>query len=128
MSHATGSIRCAACQFEFSTDNELTECPGCGATIYQAKVVETIEAYDGHKALGVRAGMSRTKGWFVRSESIPKPQVSRGGAMARVDRVYDRDNDRYKEKVVDCKTGELIHEDEEKLSEHRGHGSDKPNK
>ena len=48
--------------------------------------------------------------------------------MARVDRVYDRDNDRYKEKVVDCKTGELIHEDEEKLSEHRGHGSDKPNK
>jgi hypothetical protein len=38
------------------------------------------------------------------------------------------DNDGYKEKVVDCETGELIYEAEEKLSEHKGHGSDKRNK
>jgi hypothetical protein len=72
--------------------------------------------------------MSRTKGWFFRSQSIPTPQASRGGAIARVDRVYDRDNDGYKEKVVDCETGELIYETEKKLSEHKGHGSDKRNK
>jgi len=41
------------------------------------------------------------------------------------ERVIDRDNDVYKEKVVDPKTGETIHHCEEKLSEHYGHGSDK---
>jgi hypothetical protein len=45
--------------------------------------------------------------------------------MARVDRVYDRVGDRYKEKVVDCETGEVIHKTEEKLTDHKGHGSDK---
>lgn len=69
-------------------------------------------------------GMSRTKGWYIRTESIPTPQASRDGAMARVDRVYDRTGDRYKEKVVDCQTGEVIHQTEERLTDHKGHGSD----
>jgi hypothetical protein len=89
MSYAAGSIRCA-CGFEFRSDNEQTQCPNCGATIYQDTLSESIRVYDGNKALGVRAGMSRTKGWFLRSQSIPTPQACRGGAMARVDRVYDR--------------------------------------
>jgi hypothetical protein len=62
----------------------------------------------------MHAGQSRSKA-FIRSQSIPTPQVSRGGAMARVDRVWDRDNDVYKEKVVDCETGEVIFETEGKL-------------
>jgi hypothetical protein len=44
-----------------------------------------------------------------------------------VERVYliDRGNDRYFEKVSDYETGELIHHDEEPLSEHIGRGSAK---
>jgi hypothetical protein len=126
MTHAAGSIRCA-CGFEFHSDNEQAQCPSCSATIYQATLIESIRAYDGNKVLGTHAGMSRSKA-FIRSQSIPTPQASRGGAMARVDRVFDRDNDVYKERVVDCETGELIYEAEGKLSTHTGHGSDKRNK
>jgi hypothetical protein len=44
-----------------------------------------------------------------------------------VERVYiiDRGNDRYFEKVTDYETGELIHHNEERLSEHIEHGSAK---
>ena len=42
------------------------------------------------------------------------------------ERVIDKDNDHYREIVTDPETGEVIHECEEKLSDHFGHGSDKP--
>ena len=41
------------------------------------------------------------------------------------DRLIDRRNDRYREKVVDSDTGKIIHETVEPLSQHRGHGSAK---
>jgi hypothetical protein len=40
-------------------------------------------------------------------------------------RVIDKENDFYKEEVIDPSTGEVIHHCEEKLSEHFGHGSAK---
>ncbi|MGZ8982707.1 MAG: hypothetical protein ACXW11_01975 [Methylotenera sp.] len=40
-------------------------------------------------------------------------------------RLIDRGNDRYFEKVTDYESGELIHHDEEPLSEHNGHGTAK---
>ena len=109
MSDATGSIRCT-CGFEFRSDDEQTQCPNCNATIYQDTIINSVKAYDGNKARGMHLGQSRSKA-FIRSELIPTPQASRGGAMARVDRVWDRDNDVYKETVIDCETNELIHED-----------------
>jgi hypothetical protein len=121
----SGSIRCS-CGFEFRSDSEQAQCPNCSATISQVALGETIMAYDGNKALGMHPGQSRSKA-FIRSQSIPTPQASRGGAMARVDRVFDRDNNVYKEEVVDCETGEVIHKAEGKLSDHTGHGSDKLN-
>jgi hypothetical protein len=88
-------------------------------------IVESIKAYDGYKARAVRGGMSLTKGSYLCSESIPRPQASHGGATARVNRVYDRAGDSYKEKVVDCETGEVIHKTEENLTDHKGHGPNK---
>lgn len=37
----------------------------------------------------------------------------------------DREADRYTERLVDGETGEVIHDVDEPLSEHRGHGSAK---
>ena len=115
MSNTGSPIRCAACEFESESDEEQAQCPNCNAAIYQVTVDESVKVCDGYKARVVTGGMSRTKGCYIRSESFPTPQASRGGAMARVDRVYDRVRDCYKEKVVDCETGEVIHEVEEKL-------------
>ena len=43
----------------------------------------------------------------------------------KLERHIDRDNDHYHEKVTDPETGEIIHESDEPLSEHQGHGSAK---
>jgi hypothetical protein len=77
------------------------------------------------KATGFKAGLSRTKGWFKKVFVGLVPQRSRDGALARVERVSERAShgDRYHEKVTMKDTGEVIHECNEPLSEHRGHGS-----
>lgn len=40
-----------------------------------------------------------------------------------LNRIFNRDKDEYSETVTDPDTGEVIHECEEPLSQHRGHGS-----
>jgi hypothetical protein len=47
------------------------------------------------------------------------------GDWVEKERVIDRNNNRYTEVVKDKATGEILHQTEEPLSEHRGHGSDK---
>lgn len=47
------------------------------------------------------------------------------GKWYKKDRVIDKDNDHYKEVFIDPETGEINHECEEPLSEHRNHGSAK---
>jgi len=46
----------------------------------------------------------------------------------RLERVIDRDNNIYKEVVVDPTTGEEIYKCDEHLSQHVGHGDDIKNK
>ena len=43
-------------------------------------------------------------------------------------RVIDRDNDKYFERITDYQSSEVIHECEEPLSQHIGHGSDTSNR
>ena len=45
--------------------------------------------------------------------------------LVRHERLIDRKNDRYFELVEDPDTDEVVHRCEEKLSDHRGHGSAK---
>jgi len=50
------------------------------------------------------------------------------GKWVRKEMHIDRENNRYKEKVIDPLTQEVIHICDEPLSEHRGHGSAKYSK
>ena len=45
-----------------------------------------------------------------------------------LERVFNRENDKYKEIVIDPITGNIIHYCEEPLSKHQGHGSAKKRK
>lgn len=95
--------------------------------------------------LNIHLGISENIGILIKDRldgkvvdpSLPKKKRVRKEFMVGADkrrsdgewmdkeRVIDRDNDYYKEKVVDPNTGELIHHCEEKLTDHWGHGSDK---
>lgn len=48
------------------------------------------------------------------------------GRWMQKERIIDRDRDLYKEVVVDPKDGTIVHQNEEPLSDHFGHGSAKP--
>lgn len=61
---------------------------------------------------------------FREAFDIPKTQRSTG-APTRHERLIDRDNDRYVERVVEEGTGRVLHETDHPLSEHRGHGTDR---
>jgi hypothetical protein len=48
------------------------------------------------------------------------------GRWMRKERIIDRDRDFYKEVVIDPTDGTVVHQNEEPLSDHFGHGSAKP--
>jgi hypothetical protein len=64
---------------------------------------------------------------YVETLSMPSHSRSRGKVVHH-ERLIDRDNNQYEEKVTDYETGEVIHRQVEPLSEHRGHGSARPKK
>lgn len=57
----------------------------------------------------------------------PSPS-HRFGKPVNHERLIDRANDRYFEKVSNYETGEVIHHADEPLSKHQGHGSAKKGK
>lgn len=73
----------------------------------------------GFAAWPVRA-WSRRRRWIIFGT-----QVDATGRRVNRHDEYDRDADRRRELIVDADTGEVIHEYDRPLSQHRGHGSDK---
>lgn len=59
---------------------------------------------------------------FVEDMGIPSYSAARGKVVHR-ERLIDRENDLYSERITDYETSEVIHEDRSKLSQHVGHGS-----
>ncbi len=136
MSEASSEqVRCGTCGLELdektgTEKNQRAPCPKCGSTV-RSHAVEMrvgLRILTGLKATGLRGGMSRTKGWFMRTFSGQVPQRNRDNAIANVERTFDRDGDRYIEKVTLRDSGEVIHSTNEPLSKHRGHGSDRQKK
>jgi len=66
-------------------------------------------------------GVNRPRIEFVEGDDLHRDF----GRWMKLSRQIDRENDRYRETVVDPKTGRVVHECDEPLSEHRGHGSAK---
>jgi hypothetical protein len=133
MTTTAGPSQCADCNKVLGEEfclpgTERLPCPNCGSMgrRYALEVGVTNQILPSLHAEGRRAGMSRGKGWFKRIRMALVAQVSRGGAIAQHERIIDRDNDRYTETVTIRDTGKIVHHWDEPLSEHRGHGSDKP--
>jgi len=108
-------------------DPDRLPCPVCGATErrFEVSVHAKATILETLNMLGVRAGKSKTKGWFIRTRTATVRQHNRGDELALHERAFDRENDRYFEKVTMLDTGEIVHYCDEPLSEHCGHGADK---
>jgi len=124
------TTKCANCGAQVDPSGDTPEhrvsCGKCGSTKrnYYVSIAETLVARDG---LGVKAKRPGDKRPYVEDLAVPEYSRSRGKVVHR-QRVIDRDNDRYFEKVTDYETGDVIHHCEEPLSQHQGHGTAKPKK
>jgi hypothetical protein len=76
---------------------------------------------------GIKAGLSKTKGWFQRIFTATNV-LQAGGTTADVSSSMKRKRfgNWYSEKVVDSVASAVIHECEEPLDVHLEHGSNKP--
>jgi hypothetical protein len=103
-------------------------CPGCGSLRRSVKVYahDEVTFLDDlsslrHKRPGFKSG-GRSR--LVQEQSSVR-QMSSDGVVRTVRRVVDRGRDWYEETVLNP-DGSLHHQQAHRLSEHRGHGSDKP--
>ena len=127
VSHYSDSAECSDCGQPLvseATEAEVREpCPSCGSTrqTINVSIVESVVARDGLALKAKRPGQKKP---YVETISMPS-HSRRTGKVVHRERLIDRDNNRYEEKVTDYETGEIIHHQAEPLSEHVGHGSAK---
>jgi len=125
MANIQETTECADCgatiDSSADTPQERIPCAICGSTrrIYHVSITETLTIWDGFGMKAKRPGEKRP---YVEDLSIPSFSHSKDKLVHR-QRVIDRDNDKYLEKVTDYETGDVIHHCEEPLSKHQGHGS-----
>ena len=127
MTEILESTKCADCGASIVHDADASgtriPCVVCGSMkrIYNVSITEKIIARDGYGLKAKRLGKKKP---YVEDLSIPDYSYSREKYVHK-QRVIDRDNDHYFEKVTDYETGEVVHHCEEPLSQHQGHGDAK---
>jgi hypothetical protein len=95
-------------------------CKGCGVKLHPISGSGNVL-----RGSAWRNGMSKTKGLLFKQQITFGSQRNRGDVPVRHERLIDRQNNRYSEKVTARDTGEVIHHCDEPLTDHTGHGSDK---
>jgi hypothetical protein len=103
-------------------------CPKCGSLsrLVTLEIATTATVYLALKAKA-RHGQPGQVRPFLILKSITEI-FRKTGERTHREKIEDRDNDRYRERVVSLESGKVLHECDEPLSEHRGHGSAKKTK
>ena len=126
------TVKCSKCGNVFSPEvassKEEIACPRCGATEKDIAVFN-----QDHVPLHDRT-RGKVKDQTMSGKDNPRVDFIAGDDLRRKDnkwmkksRTIDKDNDLYKETVIDPETNEVVHHCEESLSVHQGHGSEKSN-
>jgi DNA-directed RNA polymerase subunit RPC12/RpoP len=122
------STKCGECGKPLSEAPSIaveqrTACPSCGSTVraFSVTTSSTIEIYGQLRLKGRRASRGRP---FI-EQTVGSDLHRKTGIWMKLDRVIDRARDWYRERVTNLKTGEVVHECEEPLSQHQWHGTAK---
>ena len=133
MTEVSGTIKCSNCgenmPSEWISSSNVKICPNCGSTNQdiQIEISEKMSIYECLEGILDDAGLpSNRQRKKTRTEFRTGHDWSnRLQKMVHKERLIDRRNDIYRELVTDPATGEVIHECEEPLSQHTGHGDAK---
>ena len=122
-------MSCAKCKRPLPDDvlsQARAPCPDCGALSrsYLETLTDGIAFYDGHRVRAKNLALPSAKKLRFDTYSSVEPS-HKYGKLVRVHRTIDPDKDWYSEKVIDLQSGEILHECEEPLSQHVGHGTAK---
>ena len=119
----TRRVACGECGISLESA-AATNCPGCGST----SVIVDIVASDDTSIRVLDAVRLKQRDSSLSSKKNPIREVRAGlrqdhsGRVVQEHRVIDKRNNTYSEHIVDAATGETIHQCEERLSDHQGHG------
>ena len=126
MTVSIGPVQCGICgaELEESPHADPTTrkpCPACGSLARRFGVLAESRAVIRSK-LGYKARHAGGGKPFV--EGLQGADLHRKtGVWMHLTRIIDRARNWYHERVVNPKTGEVVHECSEALTEHRGHGA-----
>jgi len=121
--------KCRACgiEFEIKLGSLAILCPNCKSEQIQVTMKLTEELPILHDRLDLKVKDSRYSGKHkLRKHIISGSEIRRDdNKWMEKNRLIDKDQDLYMEKVTDSQTGEIVHECNEPLSKHWNHGSAK---
>lgn len=128
MSPASTTVKCGKCGTQLDEDTStstetLLPCPACNSltraidvTVHDSVTIREKLGLKGRHADGGKPFIEQVHGADLHRDT---------GTWRYLDRIIDRENDKYYEVVKDPETGEILHECQEPLSKHRGHGAAK---
>lgn len=119
------SYVCDKCGKTFQGDN-IEKCPYCDSVYLTIRLTfsDDISLHDKLSAKVKKDGIKNPIKEIVQGDDY---SYSKKKYMSKT-RIIDRENDHYHEKVSDKETGEIVHECDEPLKDHLGHGSTKKKK
>ncbi len=114
-------IFCSDCGEKLSVDDRI--CPNCGSEkkTYYVLIEEKIETHEQIKGKAKENSVKKPFQEFKIGDDFHK----KSGKWNIREMNIDRKNDSYSEMIKDGATGEIIHQCDEPLSKHKGHGSAK---
>jgi hypothetical protein len=128
MSASTGPVLCGTCKQQLDESanlppEERLPCPSCGSTtrIFSVEIRETV-------TLRSKLGLKHKRPGFKKPiyEEVSGDDLHRKtGLWSRLLRVIDRQNNRYKEEIIESETGKVLRVIDEPLTDHTGRGSAK---
>lgn len=122
------SVICGQCKTPLQEDvhvqpDQRIPCPYCGssARLFEVVISDSLGFKSKLGMKGKHSGVSKPFIEEITGDDLHK----KTNKWMNLIRVFDRENDLYKEIITDPITGEVIHQCIEPLSQHIGHGSDK---